>query len=99
MPIEKSEVDIKIKLNKSSSPVIKRTQQPLMLAWDCIIHKVRCLSLGKIFISLDLLKQSSFNYGQIYVELIRVTSFDGLYIVGVFSEKSNKGRSMCFART
>ena len=31
-PIEKTTVDIRIKSNKSSSPVIKRTQFPLMLA-------------------------------------------------------------------
>ena len=34
-PIEKTEVDIKIKLSKNPPPVIKRTQYPLMLAWGC----------------------------------------------------------------
>ena len=33
VPIGKTEVDIKIKSSKTSSPVIKRTQYPLMLAW------------------------------------------------------------------
>ena len=32
MPIEKTKVDIKIKLSKSSSPIFKRIQYPLMLA-------------------------------------------------------------------
>ena len=33
VPIEKTEVDIKIKLTKNWSPVIKRTQYPLILTW------------------------------------------------------------------
>ena len=33
VPIEKTEADIKIKLTKNCSPVIKRTQYPLMLTW------------------------------------------------------------------
>ena len=36
---------------------------------------------------MALLSQRNFNYGQIYVALSRVISFNGLYIVGVFSEK------------
>ena len=40
VPIGKTEVDIKIKLSKNSSPVIRRTQYPLMLSWGCTIHKV-----------------------------------------------------------
>ena len=34
-----------------------------------------------------ILRQRNFTFGKIYVELSRVTSFDGLYIVGVFSAK------------
>ena len=67
--IEKTELDIKIKLSKNSSPVIKRTQYPLMLAWDGTVHKVQGLSLDKIVVSLDLLRQRNFNYGQIYIAL------------------------------
>ena len=43
--------------------------------------------MDKIILSLDLLRQRNFNYGQIYVALSRVTSFNGLYTGGVFSGK------------
>ena len=37
---KKTTVDIRIKSNKNSSPVIKITQFPFMLAWACTVHKV-----------------------------------------------------------
>ena len=80
MPTEKTKVDIKIKLNKSSSPIFKTIQYPLMLAWGYTVHKVQGLNLDKIVVSLDLLRKRNFTYGQIYVALNRVTSFNGLYI-------------------
>ena len=58
-----------------------------MLAWGCTVHKVQGLCLDKIVVSLHLLRQRNFNYGQSYVALSRVTSFSGLYIIGVFSGK------------
>ena len=86
--IEKTEADIKIKSSKTSSPVIKRTQYLLMLAWTYTVHKVQGLSLAKIVVIFQLLKQRQFNYGQIYVALSRVTTLDNLYILRPFTEDS-----------
>ena len=59
-----------------------------MLAWACTVNKVQCLSLTQIVLSFQLLKQRQFNYGQIYVALSRVTTLEGLYILGPFTEDS-----------
>ena len=67
IPVERAEASIRLRANKESSPVIKRTQFPLLLPWACTVHKVQGLSLDKAVISFDLLKQRSFNYGQMYV--------------------------------
>ena len=88
VPIEKTEFDIKVKSSKTSSPVIKRTQYPLMLAWTCTVLKVQGLSLTQIVVSFQLLKQRQFNYGQMYVALSRVTTLESLYILGLFTEDS-----------
>ena len=58
VPIEKTEVDTKIKSSKTSSPVIKRTQHPLTLTWACTVHKVQGLSLTQIAVSFELLQQT-----------------------------------------
>ena len=63
VPIERAEVNIKDRANKDSSPVINRIQFPLMLAWECTVHKVQVLTLQKVVIIFDLFKQQSFNYG------------------------------------
>ena len=62
-------VYIRIKSNKNSSFVINRTQFPLMLAWACTVLKVQGLSLSKIIVRFQLLKQQNFHFGQIYVAL------------------------------
>ena len=59
---------------KTHPPVIKRTQFPLMLAWACTDDKVEGLSFNKVVVSFHLLKQRNFLYGQIYIDLSRVTS-------------------------
>ena len=41
-----------------------------MLAWACTVHKVEGLSFDKVVISFELVKQRSFNNGQMYVALV-----------------------------
>ena len=79
-------MNIKTNVKKVASPIIKRTQFPLSVSWACTVHKVRGLSLNQVVISFDLLKQKYFNHGQIYVTLSRITSLDGLFLVGNFNE-------------
>ena len=56
---KKTTVDIRIKSNKNSSPVIKITQFPFMLAWACTVHKVHGWNLSNIVVSLPLLTKPS----------------------------------------
>lgn len=88
VPICKIETKIKIHQNKSNSPIIRRTQFPLMLAWTCTVHKVQGKQFEKAVISFDLLKQRRFNFGQIYVALSRVTSLNGLFLIGSYNGKA-----------
>ena len=94
VPIEKTEFDIKIKSSKTSSPVIKRIQYLLMLAWACPVHKVEGLNLTQIVVSFELLKQRQFNYGQIYVSLSKLTTLEGLYILGPFTDDSSRSNPL-----
>ena len=84
VPIGRVEANIKINANKDSSPTIKRTQFPLMLAWACTVHKVQGQTLDQIVVSFDLENQRSFNSGQMYVALSFVTSLNGLFLVGSY---------------
>ena len=88
VPIERAEAAIKIRGNKECSSVIERIQFPLMLAWACTVHKVQGLSLIKVVVSFDLLKQKQFNCGQMYVALSRVTSLDGLFLIGEYKSSA-----------
>lgn len=81
---------IKIRPGKPSSPEIQRTQFPLTLGYACTVHKVQGLTLKKVVVSFELLKQRSFNYGQIYVALNRSTSLQGLHILGNIEMKHVK---------
>ena len=85
VPVERVETKIKIRTTKSSSPEIKRTQFPLMLAWACTVHKVQGKQFKECVISFDLLKQRSWNNGQMYVALSRVISLKGLYLIGEYN--------------
>ena len=88
VPIKKIETDISIHPNKVSSPVIKRTQFPLILAWACTVHKVQGKQFKEAVISFQLQKQKRFNYGQMYVGLSRVTSLSGLYLIGEYNSRA-----------
>ena len=90
VPIKPVLTKIKIRPGKPSSPEIQRTQFPLTLAYACTVHKVQGLTLKKVVISFDLLKQRSFNYGQLYVALRRSTSLQGLHILGNIEMKHVK---------
>ena len=81
---------IKIRPGKTSSPDIQRVEFPITLAWACTVHKVQGLTLERVVISSDLIKQRAFNYGQIYVALSRATSLQGLYILGQVENKHVK---------
>ena len=88
VPITRVEREIKVRKNgNDSSPKIKRLQFPLMLSWACTVHKVQSKTFPKIVFSFDLLRQRSFNNGQVYVAQSRVTSLDGLYLTGDFNIK------------
>lgn len=88
VPIERTSTDIKTNEKKSSSPIIKRTKFPFMLSWACSVHKVQGLSLNTAVISFDLLRQRSFNSGQMYVALSRVKSIQGMFLIGKFNLKA-----------
>ena len=85
VPIERAEANIRVRASKDSPPVITTSQFPLTLAWGCTVQKVQGLTLEKVVISFDLVKQQIFNYGQMYVALSRVTSIDNLYLIGSFT--------------
>ena len=90
VPIEPVLAKIKIRPGKASSPEIQRVQFPVTLAWACTVHKVQGLTLDQVVLSTELVKQRSFNYGQIYVALSRATSLNGLYILGQVESKHTK---------
>ena len=90
VPIEPVLAKIKIRPGKASSPEIQRVQFPVTLAWACTVHKVQGLTLDEVVLSTELVKQRSFNYGQIYVALSRATSLNGLYILGKVESKHIK---------
>ena len=78
--MENGKWDGQTRLSGSDGNRIKRgeTEFPLVLAWTCTVHKVQDLSLTTAYFGFDLEKQNSFNEGQIYVALSRVSSTDNL---------------------
>ena len=87
---------IKVTPGKPSSPEIQRLQFPITLAWACTVHKVRGLTLNEVVVTAQLRNQKSFNPRQIYVALSRVTSFQGLYILGDIEDKQSANPKVHF---
>ena len=90
VPIEPALARIKIRPGKASLPEIQRVQFSITLAWVCTLHKVQGLTLDKVVICTDLIKQRAFNYAQIYVALSRARSLQGLFILGQLECKHAK---------
>ena len=59
-----------------------------MLSYACTVHKIQGLNLDRVVVSFDLDRQSAFKSGQMYVALGRVTSLNGLFLIGEYN--SNK---------
>ena len=85
VPIKREVTSIYLNKYKTTSPTIKRTQFPAVLSWACTVHRVQGLSLTSAAVSFDFEKQRSFNEGQMYVALSRVTSIDNLFLIGKYS--------------
>ena len=90
VPIRRIEREIKINGKSACSPTIKRLQFPIILSWASTIYKVQGKTFQKVVVCFDLFKQRTFNPGQIYVALSRVTSLDGLYLTGSYNRKTLK---------
>ena len=88
VPISKVEATINIHTSKPFSPTTKRMQFPLMLAWDYTVHQGQGKQFPNVAISFKLNKQRSFNYGQMYVALSRVTSLSGLFLIDDYSRSA-----------
>ena len=90
IPIERYSTDIRICKNKVSSPVIKRTQFPLMMTSVCTVFKVQGNQFMQRVVSFELNKQRRFNPGQVRVALSRVTSLNSLFLIGSYDSNSIK---------
>ena len=90
VPIRRIEREIAINSKSTCSLTIKRLQFPIILYWASTIHKVQRKTFQKVVVCFYLFKQRTFNPGQIYVALSRVTSLDGLYLTVSYNRKALK---------
>ena len=63
------------------------------MSWACTVHRVQDLNFDEGVISFDLHRQKSFNPGQMYVALSRITNMDRIYLVENYSKKAIKENS------
>ena len=89
VPIKKREELFGLR-KKSQQPSVKKTQFSLTLSSACTVHKVQGLSLTEGVASFDLASQKSFNQGQMYVTLSRITSINELYLIGKYNKAALK---------
>ena len=75
---------------KSQQPSVKKTQFSLTLPSACTVHKVQGLNLTEGAASFDLESQKSFNQGQMYGTLSRITSINDLYLIGQYNKAALK---------
>ena len=68
--------------------MFNRIQFPLMLAWGCTLHKMQPIILEKAAISFDLLRRRNLQYDQMSIELSRVISLNGFYLISKFNYQS-----------
>ena len=60
------------------------------MSWACTVRKVQVLSLAEGVVIFDLDKQKSFNQGQIYDALSRISSMNKMYLIGSYNKAALK---------
>ena len=76
--------EVNTKISKKLSQTFKRTQFPLTLSEACTVQKVQGLTLSRIVLSMELVKQRTFSPGQIYVALSQSASLSKSDILSKF---------------
>ena len=79
-PIQIYEANFPIKRSKLQ-PSIKRTQFPLVFSWSYTVHRVQGLSLCDGVISYELQRRKSFNQGQMYVAMSRISKLEIMHLI------------------
>ena len=92
VPIKKREELFGSRKNRKQ-PSVKRTQFPLTLPWTCTVHKIQGLTLAEgvgVSEGFTLESQKSFNQGQMFVALSKITSISELYLIRKYSKAGLK---------